>query len=417
MHGRKTHEGRTFACRHPARGLEQPVQDARVGIALSGGGSHGAFTAGIIHTAFSRFLDQDRLPRVAIVSGTSTGSLVAGLLVNLYGRYRLGEQPRRALDDLEHVYTRTEQEEVGKVPRTVVGKVANLILKKGVMDIAPLRKLVARYYSERHFEAARSEPDPVVFSADVIDMPSGLPVRYNSDAGHPREQMIDAIFASCAQPVVMTPAYIGDRWCVDGGVREVVPFREALYRGCTHVLAIALNEPRIDADGDMTRENDDDIFGRIERGLSVMNDEVARDDERMARMVAYINRVRDALVDQGVSQEILEKAFGEGPLPPDEKPLKKREHDPYDDGAYNSSRLRQIDLFRFEQQKLPSQEAFDPVEMRKLFDQGKKLALEKMGQIESCLFAAGEFRRTAPQPPAPSAVPPAPGEGVTLPES
>lgn len=390
---RDDHDPKTFACRYPAGGYPYPVREPKVGISLSGGGSLGAFTAGIIHTAFTRFLSQGRLPKISVAAGTSTGSLVAALLVNLYGRFRLDEDPRRSLDDLEHVYTKITQNEVGKVPKSPIAKAYNLLVKKGLMDIEPLRVLVDRYYSSRHFEAARQGPDGVVYSADVIDMVTGLPVRYRSDQGHPRSTMIDAIFASCAQPVVMTPAYVNHHWAVDGGVREVIPFREALHRGCTHVLAVALNEPRIDSDREMTRDNEDDIFARIARGISVMNDEVARDDERMARLVAYINHARDTLEQRGVSAADIHAAFGDGPLPPSEKPLKTSEHDPYDDGAYHVAQLRELVLFRFEQQCLPSQEAFVPEEMKKLFDKGRALAEVHMEWIEGMLFAAGELRK------------------------
>ncbi|NUP10430.1 MAG: hypothetical protein HOW73_30640 [Polyangiaceae bacterium] len=395
---------KTFACRYPAGGCNVP--DPKAGIALSGGGSLGAFTAGIVHAAYSRFLDAGRLPRVSVVSGTSTGSLVAGMLVNLYGRFRLGEDPRRALDDLRKVYTETTQDQVGKRPKTIFGTAFNLVTKRGVMDIEPLRELVEKHYSHRHFAAALDGPDAVVYSADVINMKTGLPVRYKSDDGHSKATMIDAIFASCAQPVVMTPAYIGDDWVVDGGIREVIPFRASLYAGCTHVLAVALNEPRIDPDPKMTPRNQD-VLARIARGLSVMNDEVARDDERMARLVAYINRAKDELLRRGVARADVDAAFGDGPLPHSDKPLKGREHDAYDDQAYNAARLRELVLFRFEQRHdLPSAEVFDPVEMSKLFDQGVKLAQVHMEWIERSLFAAGDFRRRhttiAPQPSAAS---------------
>ncbi len=238
---------RAVMSRYPAskHGCPLPVEK-KVGIALSGGGSHGAFTAGIIHTAFSTFLKDGKLPRVSVIAGTSTGSLVAALLAQFYGRFRGGKEPERALADLEHVYTKTSQNEVGILPSGTICKVWNLLTKGGLMDIAPLKLLVDKYYDQAFFDAALEEPDPVLYVADVIDMPTGFGKQFYSNAGHGRATMCEAIFASCAQPVVMTPATVSGHWSTDGGVREVIPFREPMRNGCTHILAVALNEPHID---------------------------------------------------------------------------------------------------------------------------------------------------------------------------
>ncbi len=371
---------------YPKGGYERRPESPSVGIALSGGGSHGAFSAGILHTAYAKFLHEKReLPKVSIIAGTSTGSLVGGLLTELYGRFRTQDEPELALDDLKRVYTETTQEEVGLLPSTTLGKLYNLICKHGIMDIAPLATTVARYYKHQYFQAAHDGVDPVVYVANVIDMVKGLLVPYfSNDPTVSAFDMKAAIFASCAQPVVMTPAYLHERWSVDGGVREVIPFREPMRHKATHMLAIALNEPHIDAEKEWTKKSESNVLGCIGRGISVMNDQVARSDERLARMSAYINRAKDELRARGVSEADLDAAFDGGPLPIDEK-------DPYVDDAYNASELREILFFPFEQRHLPDSDVFDEKDLTALFDMGKDLALAHMDQIEKTLFAAGVF--------------------------
>jgi predicted acylesterase/phospholipase RssA len=386
---------RAMMSRYPTseHGCPLPVEK-KVGIALSGGGSHGAFTAGIIHTAFTSYLKDGKLPRVSIIAGTSTGSLVAALLTQVYGRFRAGDDPERALADLKHVYTKTTQNEVGILPSGMICKVWNLLTKGGLMDIAPLKLLVDKYYEQKYFDAALGKSDPVVYVADVIDMPTGFGKQFYSNADHGRDVMCEAIFASCAQPVVMTPATIGGHWSTDGGVREVIPFREPMSNGCTHILAVALNEPHIDPGNDACMKDPKDVFGRIDRGLSVMNDEVARDDERMARMTAFLNRGRDILLHRGVSQELLDRAFPPaGPLPEEENAGSPGDPDPYDNHAYNTAVLRELLFFRLEQRSdMPDSNVFDEKNLTIMFRWGEELARKNADDIRNFLFEAGEFR-------------------------
>jgi len=385
---------RAVMSRYPESDHECPLPvDKKVGLALSGGGSHGAFTAGIIHTAFEAYLEKGKLPRVSIIAGTSTGSLVAALLTQLYGRFRANKDPEKALADLEKVYTKTTQDQVGNLPSGMLCKVYNLLTKGGLMDIAPLKTLVDRYYEQELFDLALGKNDPVVYVAEVIDMPSGFGKQFYSNADHGRTIMCEAIFASCAQPVVMTPATVSGHWSVDGGVREVIPFREPMSNGCTHVLAVALNEPHIDPGDSQAMKDLKDVFGRIDRGLSVMNDEVARDDERMARMIAYLNRGKDILLHEGVTLELLAKAFPKCPLPDDEDPTQPGNQDPYGNHAYNHAQLREILFFRLQQRDdMPDSNVFDEKNLTTMFNWGREVAKTNAAEIERFLFEAGEFR-------------------------
>ncbi len=386
----------TCVQRFPEQPHDLPAEvQAKVGIALSGGGSHGAFTAGIIHKAFSTYLAEGKLPKVALIAGTSTGSLVAALLTQTYGALRKSKSAAEGeLAKLKHVYTETRQEEVGILPSGTVCKIWNLITKGGLMDIEPLKALVQKYYTQELFDLAREKDDKVVYVANVVDMPSGFVEHFFSDKGWSEDIMRQAIFASCAQPVVMTPAMITKkskpRWSTDGGVREVIPFREPMDRGCTHVLAVALNEPHIDPASDEVNDDPKDVFGRIDRGLSVMNDEVARDDERMARMAAFLNRGKDLLLREGVDRALVERAFPkEGPLPY----VGAQKRDPYDNKAYNEAVLREILFFRMQQSDdIPDSNVFEPGPLTKMFEWGVELAEKEAVKIREFLFAAGEFQ-------------------------
>ena len=134
-------------------------------------------------------------------------------------------------------------------------------------------------------------------------------------------------------------------------------------------------------------------MARIGRGISVMNDEVARDDERLARMSAYINRAKDVLAARGVSKAVIDAAFPSPILPPDPD---LPNYDPYEDAVYNESKLRDILLFRFRQMQLPDSDHFDEKDLTYMFELGKALAEEHMDQIREVLFAAGTIARERP---------------------
>ncbi len=380
--------------RFPMASVPLPEGDRVVGLALSGGGSHGAFTAGIFHTVYSKYLEEDRLPKLRVVTGTSTGSLVGALITELYGRFKTKQAPKKALDKLFRLYTMVFQNDVAKIPNGTLGTLWNLVTKGGVADISPLRKLIADNIEPALMKAALDGPHPTEYVATIVDMVAGHPRGFRtSDAGD-MAIMGEVIFASCAQPVVMTPAYVPfsgeDRWATDGGVREVIPFREAMRPGTTHLCAVALNEASIDPDPTMTKQGTTDPFKRIDRGLSVMNDEVARDDERMARAIAYINRGRDRLRLAGVSEADIDQALPLGELlPTDGDPTDPDDHDPNDDLIYDEAKLREILFFRFKTQNLPSSMVFMPWTMAPLFSQGKQLALDHMDDIRAFLEADG----------------------------
>lgn len=374
--------------------LDRPL----CGIALSGGGSHGAFSAGMVHRVFSALLERKNLPRLGIISGTSTGALVGGLLVQMYGRFKTGHNPEEALAELEYLYTRTTQSEVGEKPEKPWWVGLNLLFKHGVMDIQPLRRLIEHYYEEEHVAAAVAGPDPIVYGCNFVDMVTGQQRHFASDdadveggPAYAAARMTAAMFASCAQPVVMTPAYVDGHWATDGGVREVIPLREVMRRQCTHAFAIALNEPELDHEEKGFGEADKvDPLKMIERGIVVMNDEVARDDERLARFSAHVNRAKDRLRAAGIDPKVIEDAFS-SELLVDDVDQSPGCQDPMEDTIYNCSRLREILLFRFEREDLVSSDRFDPVKLREMFDMGAKKAEDNMARIVETLFVGGSL--------------------------
>jgi len=73
-----------------------------------------------------------------------------------------------------------------------------------------------------------------------------------------REQLIDAALASSALPGVFPPFEFGDKYYVDGSVREVVPFRGAIDFGGIDLIYVILCMPRLQEGGDAAAANPED---------------------------------------------------------------------------------------------------------------------------------------------------------------
>jgi predicted acylesterase/phospholipase RssA len=101
-------------------------------------------------------------------------------------------------------------------------------------------------------------------------LPIGVPRGPVSNA------VIEGAMASASIPGIFPPRQLGAHMCVDGGVRDVVPVREAVSRlGCFEVYAIRVSAPVAPQPMEPARG----LFNIIGRGvLETTYDEVADDD-------------------------------------------------------------------------------------------------------------------------------------------
>ena len=199
-------------------------------LALSGGGEDGAFGAGFLHGWAS--VNGGRLPDFEIVTGVSTGALIATFAfigqTDKLSIYRTkGDEDlvsRRPLlfalfsdslykndklrNELEKLIDHDVLVEVAKKrdrrQQLLVGAVN---LDTNEFKIFDLTEIAARYVSSPE-DSAGNIVDPEIF----------------------RQRYIDAVIASTAIPIVFNPSFIDCQMYVDGGAREQVFLREARKR-------------------------------------------------------------------------------------------------------------------------------------------------------------------------------------------
>jgi len=197
-------------------------------LVISGGGSKGAFAVGAIEEALSRGLHFD------IISGTSTGALIAPLL---------------AIDDIDklvELYTTVKTKDILRLNW-------RRFFLDAIYDTRPLEKLIRRTMQGRRFEALQLTNVKVLLCS--VGFQTGN-IIYGTQ--HPIDRLREAIpwedfngfvasvLASTNQPMLMPPSVFAGETCFDGGVREVAPLQSVLKLGVERAFVIANSpvEPR-----------------------------------------------------------------------------------------------------------------------------------------------------------------------------
>ncbi len=237
----------------------------RVGIVLSGGGARGAYEAGVLAHLFEEVYPQ--LPagfEFDVVSGTSVGALHAAYLA---ASAHFDAGPRA--DRLDETW---REMRVGDVLRVSAGDLLGVPLRAlgvsrlarrlragaevigGLVDIAPLERLVDERIPWEHLRANLARSTPGVLCVSCTQVRTGLvhvfmdgnladpsPWSFDPNATAALDEITPRhVRASAAIPFFFPAVRIGDRYYLDGGLRMNTPLSPALRLGCERLLIIGL---------------------------------------------------------------------------------------------------------------------------------------------------------------------------------
>lgn len=191
-------------------------------LVIGGGGSRGAWAGG-----FVRYLTKFGQRPYRYVWGTSTGSLMAPLIL-------LNE-----FDALKEAYTTIGQKDVFDVnPFKPNGDLIKwrvlwrlLMGKQSFGETNNLRKLICKFFTKNMFEKIRNANPELLFNACSLNFTNGEIEHFFSNEAKNWEEMVDKVWASCNQPLLMT--FVSGKFepkgsYVDGGVLVTVPIIKAL---------------------------------------------------------------------------------------------------------------------------------------------------------------------------------------------
>jgi NTE family protein len=244
------------------RAVQAPVTRPKIGIVLSGGGSRGAYEAGIIH-----YIRNDlarRLGRqvpIDIISGTSVGAINAAFLAATMG------DPTTQAEQIVAAWRALRIEELISLRGRDLVRAAKMMLGGdppppppgsfrygGLLDTSGLERFVIRVIPWRGIERSLRNRDLHALSVSATHVGTGHTVVFlSSGEPVPREWSRDPfvrhraarigprhVLASAAIPMLFPAVKIGDEYFTDGGLRQNTPMSPAIRLGADRLLLISL---------------------------------------------------------------------------------------------------------------------------------------------------------------------------------
>jgi NTE family protein len=251
--------------------VQAPKSRPRIGFVLSGGGSRGAYEAGIIHylrTDLARRLGR-HVP-IDIVTGTSVGAINASFLAATMS------EPAMQAEAICAAWRSLRIEELISLRPMDILRAGRMMLGGdppppapgsyrygGLLDTAGLERFVIRTIPWRGIDASLRNGSLFAISVSATHIGTGHTVVFLSSAGPvPREWSRDPfvrhraarigprhVLASAAIPMLFPAVKIGDEYFTDGGLRQNTPMSPAIRLGADRLLLVSLRhvapEPKV----------------------------------------------------------------------------------------------------------------------------------------------------------------------------
>ena len=251
--------------------MQAPSSRPKVGVVLSGGGSRGAYEAGILH--YIRTDLRKRLGRHApidIVTGTSVGAINAAFVAATHA------DPDTQADVMTAAWRALRIEELIGLRASDVLRAGRMMLGAtpppptpgsfrygGMLDTSGLERFVLRTIPWRGIERSLRGRHLHAISVSATHVGTGHTMVFLSCAEPvPREWSRDPfvrhraarigprhVLASAAIPLLFPAVKIGEEFFTDGGLRQNTPMSPAIRLGADRLLLISLRhvapEPKV----------------------------------------------------------------------------------------------------------------------------------------------------------------------------
>ena len=193
-------------------------QKSKTALVLSGGGSRGAYEAGVWQALVDLGI------KIDIVTGSSVGAINGAMVCQ-------GD-----LDDTINLWREIQTHMVFDVPEdSQLIDYAKLIFSNGGAGISGLKALLEKYIDEE-----RIRKSPVDYGLVVMERASMKPhYLYKEDI--PKGKLIDYILASSSVFPAVHPYEIDGVEYIDGGYADVLPVDLAMKKNPSSIIAVKLN--------------------------------------------------------------------------------------------------------------------------------------------------------------------------------
>lgn len=235
-----------------------------LGLSLSGGGIKGAAHIGVL-----KVLEEENI-KINYISGTSSGSIVAAL-------YAIGYKP----DEIIEIFKKYGKKIKYFDYKNIIKLIAGIIIKreiiiKGLTEGKAIEKLMKEKCSEKGKININNTKIPLLIPAvnvhngEVYFFSSKLTRNTFSDNIQylNNVSIASAVRASCSYPGVFSPFRINGKDCIDGGVRENIPWKGLKAIGADKVISVIFEK-------EVREKKNINIIDIIESSISMMGQELA----------------------------------------------------------------------------------------------------------------------------------------------
>jgi len=245
--------------------------DLKLGVALGGGGMRGIAHAGVL-----KALDDNGI-KIDMISGTSSGSLVASL-------YAMGYSP-------SYIYTlfkKYAKELVYINNAVIVNELRHFIFKKtirtnGIKDGKGLEEVFDRLALKKGIKMISDIEMPLLIPA--VDISKSKEYIFTSKEVRKDKYISDisvgkAVRSSSSFPAIFNPCKFKDHIFVDGGILDNVPVSQIKDFGADFVIAINF-------DGD-TVDNNSNVMDIMLKSVDIMGNKIAEESLEKSDFVITI---------------------------------------------------------------------------------------------------------------------------------
>ena len=232
-----------------------------LGLILPGGGARNAYQVGVLKAVEELLAEKSASP-FPVVTGTSAGSLNAGLIASRSANFSDGLQRLLGMwENLQmEMVVRTDSKTATKTGARWIWSFASggagNSQPDSLLDNTPLRALIENHINlarmrqcvqSGHLEALGITASSYGRGASLtyFEGKEGLqPWERTRRFGVPARLRVDHFMASIAIPVVFPAVQIGNEYHGDGSMRESAPLSPALHLGANKLLIISVRNPQ-----------------------------------------------------------------------------------------------------------------------------------------------------------------------------
>lgn len=256
------------------------------GLCLSGGGIKGAAHIGVLQSL------EEHNVSIDYISGTSSGSIVAGL-------YSIGYSPNEIYDFFKKYSKEISHISLLKILKLIYGLIfKQSIIIDGLNDGKKLEKILYKICASKNIYKINQAKIPLLIPSVNIEngeiyifTSEKTRNTYKDNYVYDNSILISkAIRASCSFPGLYSPLKYNNKLLVDGGIRENIPWKETKKLGADNVLSIIF-ERTLEYDSFL------DIIEIINKSINLLSHELSLYEQIGSDNILKINTQNTSLLD------------------------------------------------------------------------------------------------------------------------